>query len=105
MTAVLMNALLGSTEQSTKWAWIRTLFATVSGHDTPYLVQRTIRQAQSVTYTTEYALEMRELADAAERESVRRMADAKALHRAGMEKMQQAEALQGQADYYSHLIR
>ena len=105
MTTVLMNDLLGSAGQATKWAWLRTLFTNTNVHNTPNLLQRTNSQEQNVTYVTEYAQEMRELADAAERESVRRRADAKALHRAGMEKMQQAEALQGQADYYSHLIR
>ena len=105
MTTVLMNDLLDGAERSAKWAWLRTLLSAANRHDRPYMLQRSKPLDQSVTSVTEYEREVRELADAAERESIRRMADAKALHRAGMARMKQAEALQSQADYYSHLIR
>ena len=100
-----MNDLPGSAERSAIWERLRTLFTAAQHDDTPDMVHRTSAVEQSVTAATEYQLECRELASAAERESVLRMADAKSLHRAGMERMKQAEALQSQADYYSHLIR
>ena len=54
---------------------------------------------------TEYQIEVRELAEAAARESARRLTEARELRRAGLERMKQARALQRQSEYYSQLIR
>ena len=58
-----------------------------------------------MTSATEFELEVRELAAAAARESDRRLADAQALRRAGIEQMKHARALRRQSEYYSQLIR
>jgi hypothetical protein len=54
---------------------------------------------------TLYELEVRELAQAAERESERRRAEGKALRQAGIEQMKRAKELQRQSDYYRQLLR
>lgn len=55
--------------------------------------------------TTEYELEVRELAQAAGREAERRLAQAKALRNAGLEQLKKARELKRQSDYYQQLLR
>ncbi len=58
-----------------------------------------------MTSATEFELEVRELAQAAARESERRLTEAKALRRAGLEQLKTARALRRQSEYYQQLIR
>ena len=105
MTTVLMNDLAGGPEWSGKWAWFKALFSPSPANHNANMLQRTTEARQTVNNVTEYELEVRELADAAARESARCRAEAKALHRAGLEQQKHADTLQSQAEYYSQLIR
>ena len=105
MTTVLMNDLAFAPEWSGKWPWSKVLFSASPVNNNANLLQRTTQARQTVNNVTEYELEVRELADAAARESARCRAEAKALQSAGVAQMKHADALQSQAEYYSQLIR
>ena len=105
MTTVLMNDLAIAPEWSGKWAWFKALFSASQANHTANMLQRTTEARQIVNNVTEYELEVRELADAAARESARCRAEAKALQNAGLAQMKHADDLQSQAEYYSQLIR
>lgn len=105
MTAVLKNDLAQRPEWSGRQSGFKPFFSPPRVHHTADLLQRTSEARLTVNNVTEYELEVRELADAAARESARCRAEAKALHRAGLEQQKHADDLQSQAEYYSQLIR
>lgn len=105
MTTVPLNDLAIAPEWSGKWTWFRAPFSASPSHHTANMLQRTTEARQTVNNVTEYELEVRELADAAARESARCRAEARALQSAGLVQMKHADDLQSQAEYYSQLIR
>ena len=104
MATAIASTLAQAPEKSATWSWVRALFSPSSANDSSLMLQRTSANDE-LHGETGYELELRELAAAASRESARRRAEANALQEAGLEQMRQADALQTQADYYSHLIR